>query len=411
MDTVPRKGCASKTRWKRIDGSWRNPDNFRLMNRKNLIVISVTVLLLLLSWSSWLYLLPIFLKELGADDRMVGLSYTLFTLGGTGFQIFGGFFADRWGRKPTVVFPTYFNALLVFMLAFSKIWWVVTIIYTLTAIFSSIQWPAFLAIIGESCYEREKAFSIFELSVAGGFAIGPLVGFFLLKYLNVRQLMIISAFVYLGSAFLRHIALSETLKERKIVSFSLKGIFTRSVLAFLAGSVFLYLLFSITINGPFITLHMKSLGLTERRINLLISFSTLFSLLVSVLSAKILNSKNLLKFYITAIMVHSITIFIWAHFMPGVINTLLLMISFGAVQLVFIGYNTIVTSLSPESKRARTIGTIGTVNGLVSSGGPYIGMMVKVSYGIFSTFILGIIFGWISSFIFSRLSYPNTTSR
>ncbi len=381
------------------------------MKRKNLFVISGTVFLLLMSLSSWLYLLPLFLKQLGANDRMVGVSYTLFTLGGTGFQIFGGFFADRWGRKPAIVIPTYVASLLIFSMSLAKVWWFVTLVYSLTAIFSSLQWPAFLSLVGESCIDREKAFSIFELSVAGGFAAGPLVGFFLLKFLNIRELMMLTAAVYLLSALIRHFILDETLKMKKQGSLDFTGIFSRNVLIFLSGSIFLYLLFSITINGPFITLHMKSLGLNERRINLLISYSTLFSLLVSIAAARILKSENLVRYFITAMLVHSTTIFIWSHLMPGTLNTLLLMISFGAVQLIFIAYNTIVTSLSPQSKRASTIGTIGTINGLVSSGGPYIGMLIKVSYGIYATFMLGILFSLISSFFVSRIPYPNTTSR
>ena len=381
------------------------------MKRKNLYVISGTVLLLFMSLSSWLYLLPLFLKKLGASDRMVGVSYTLFTLGGTGFQVFGGFLADRWGRKPVIVIPTYISSFLIFSMAFAKVWWVVTLFYALSAIFSSLQWPAFLSLIGESCENREKAFSIFELSVAGGFALGPLVGFFLLKFLNVRELMVLTGAIYLFSAVIRHIILDETLSVKKYERPDFAGIFHRDVLIFLSGSIFLYLLFSITINGPFITLHMKTLGLGERKINLLISYSTLFSLLVSVIAARVLKSKHLVKYFIMAMLVHSTTIFIWSYLLPGLLNTLLLMICFGAVQLIFIAYNTIVTSLSPDSKRASTIGTIGTINGLVSSGGPYFGMMVKVNYGIHATFLMGVVFSILSSLFVKRIPYPNTTSK
>ncbi len=381
------------------------------MKNRNLYIVSITVLVSLLSLSSWLYLLPIFLKDLGATDKNVGLSYTLFTLGGTGLQFIGGFLADRWGRKAVIVFPTYATAILGILMGIAKIWWVVTLLYTLTAIFSSFQWPAFLAIVGESCKNKERAFSIFEFSIVSGFALGPLVGYFLLNFTGIRVLIIGSGIIYLLSAITRHLFLHETLQERKSINLGLRRVFTENVIKFLLGSVTLYILFSITINGPFITLHMKTFGLSERKINLLISFSTLFSLLVSILSAKLLRSEVLKKFFIIGILIHGLSTLLWVYIFPKTFNVVLLMISFGAVQMVFIAYNSIISSLSPESIRARTIGTIGTINGLVSSGGPYLGMLIKMHFGIQWTFFTGFLFGIVSSFFFRKVPYPNAISK
>ncbi len=381
------------------------------MKSRNLYIVSSTILVSLLSLSSWMYLLPIFLKDLGATDKNIGFSYTLFTLGGTGLQFVGGFLADRWGRKVAIVLPTYVTAILGILIGIAKVWWIVTFLYTLTAIFSSFQWPAFLAIVGESCKNKERAFSIFEFSIVSGFALGPLIGYFLLNFTNIRVLIVLSGTVFLLSAFVRHLFLQETLNERKGINIDFRRIFTKNVIKFLMGSVTLYLLFSITINGPFFTLHMKTFGLSDRRINLLISFSTLFSLIVSVFSAKLLRANILKRVFTIAILLHGVSAFIWAYVFPQKFNVVLLMISFGAVQMVFIAYNSIISSLSPESIRARTIGTIGTINGLVSSGGPYIGMIIKVHYGIQWTFLMGFLFSVLSAFFFKKVPYPSVTSR
>lgn len=381
------------------------------MKNRNLYVVSVTILVSLLSLSTWLYLLPLFLKDLGATDKNVGLSYTLFTLGGTGLQFLGGFWADRWGRKTVIVFPTYATAILGILMGIVKIWWVVTLLYTLTAIFSSFQWPAFLSIIGESCENKERAFSIFEFSIVSGFAIGPLIGYFLLNFTDIRVLIIGTGLIFLISAITRHLFLYETLSERKSINLDLRRIFTDKVVTFLFGSVALYLLFSITINGPFITLHMKTFGLSDRKINLLISFSTLFSLLVSILSAKLLKAEVLNKFFLVGILMHGISTLIWSFVFPKTINVFLLMISFGAVQMAFIAYNSIISRLSPELIRARTIGMIGTINGLVSSVGPYLGMVIKMHFGIQWTFFTGFLFGILSAVFFRNVPYPRVTSR
>ncbi len=377
--------------------------------KRNLIVLSSTIAVSLLSLTTWLYVLPIYLKNLGATDAEVGLSYTIFTLGNSVFQFPGGLISDRWGRKSVIAIPTYFIAISAALISLAKVWWIVTIFYTLMALLSSIQWPSFLAMIGESCDKRERAFSIFEFSLVSGLAFGPLIGYWLLNFLDIRTLIGITGIVLLLSAILRHLLLIETLSSKGEYTF--KKIFTREVVVFLTGSIFLYLLFSLSINGPFISLHLKDFGLDERRINLIISYSTIFSLLVSIVSARMLGGGNLKRWFIPAILVHAVTIFIWSFVKPGNINILLLMASFGAVQVVFIGYNSMISQLSPENLRARTIGMIGSINGIVSSGGPYLGMMVKLAYSIHATFFLGVVFSIAGAIIFRRVDYPKTTSR
>ncbi len=379
--------------------------------KRNLIVLSSTIAVSLLSLTTWLYILPIFLKDLGASDPNVGLSYTIFTLGNTAFQFLGGFIADRWGRKWVIAIPTYFIAISAIIISLARVWWVVTVFYGMMTVLSSIQWPAFLAMIGESCSRKERAFSIFEFSLVSGLAFGPLLGFWLLNFLQIRQLIVMTGVILFLSAVARHLFLYETLKVRGELRFDFNKIFTREVKTFLAGSVFLYLLFSLSINGPFISLHLKDFGLDERKINLIISYSTIFSLVVSIFAARILHDENLKRWFVISIIIHASTIYLWSYLKPGIVNSIILMTSFGAVQIVFIGYNSIVSQLSPENLRARTIGTIGSINGIISSGGPYAGMIVKLHYSIHATFVMGVIFGIFSSLLFRKVNYPKTISR
>jgi hypothetical protein len=51
-----------------------------LFIEQNVSVLSLTVLFVLMAFFSWYPVLPIYLKELGANDFQVGFSYTLLTL-------------------------------------------------------------------------------------------------------------------------------------------------------------------------------------------------------------------------------------------------------------------------------------------------------------------------------------------
>jgi len=60
-------------------GTWRRISELFALER-NVVVMSLTLFVMVAAYFSWYLLLPIYLRQLGANNFEVGLSYALFTL-------------------------------------------------------------------------------------------------------------------------------------------------------------------------------------------------------------------------------------------------------------------------------------------------------------------------------------------
>ena len=169
---------------------------------------------------------------------MIGLSYSLFGLGYTLAQFFGGYLSDRFGRKYLIVIPTWLFFILYMLMALSNSWVYVAAFYLLVSISSAFQSPSFTSIIAESVEEEKvgMGFAAFEFSIMLGIALGPFVGSSLVNMFGVRGLIIGSAFVSLVAAIIRQLGLIEPTKRQ---SKTLKNLFSKEIMY---GSLLLVLL-------------------------------------------------------------------------------------------------------------------------------------------------------------------------
>lgn len=367
------------------------------LKNRNVLVLSSTVSLILLSLYSWYYLFPLYLKELGASDREVGISYALFTLGFTFAQCIGGYLTDRFGRKWVIILPTYFFPIFYLLLAVSKVWYLPVIFYLFTAVGSAIQIPAFTSIIAESTKRKGKAFGLFEFYIALGIAFGPLIGSVLIDRVGIRTLIISTAVTCLIGAILRHIFLVETQQVKQPKKGAVKTSLNRNFGLFLLSGAFLFLVFSISIHGPFMTLFQKeSLKFSESRISLLFAIGGILSALSSLLGGSMTDKLGGKKILGMSVCLHPFLLFLWSSlsgFAPFFV------ISFAFSQFCYIAYQVVITDLTEEETRGRLIGIFGTTTGLISSLGPIIGMQLKIHYGYKAPFYLAFGFGIISFLI------------
>lgn len=358
---------------------------------RNVLVLSLTVGGTLLFFYAWYYLFPIHLEKLGASQREIGISYTLFSLGFTLAQVLGGYLTDRFGRKFIIVIPTYAFPLLYLFLALAKIWWVCVIFYLVSSILSAIQIPAFTSMISESSESKGRAFGFFECTIAIGIALGPLLGGVLVGRIGMENLILLMCLVTFVSAVIRSIFLTEKKSRVGIGRMDVQENITKNYIWFIIAGCFIFLVLTLTINGPFLTLFQKEVLLfPSSKINFFFAFGGLFSAISSLFGGRLIDKYGGKSILGLSLILHPLLLMLWAV-SKGIMPYFIL--SFLFSQFFYIGYQVIITDMVNEKARGRMIGIFGALTGLVSSIGPVLGMQVKLRFGWPYPFYLSLFFG------------------
>ncbi len=362
---------------------------------RNVLVLSLTVGGTLLFFYSWYYLFPIHLEKLGASQREIGISYTLFCLGFTLAQILGGYLTDRFGRKFIIVVPTYAFPILYLFLALARVWWVCVIYYLATSILSAIQIPAFTSMLSESTERKGRAFGFFEFSIAIGIALGPLLGGFLVEKTGIENLILLTALGTFASAMARFLFLREERTAEKMERMDVWRGITKNYMWFLVAGSFLFLVLTLTINGPFLSLFQKEvLSFSSSRINFLFAVGGLFSAIACLFWGRLIDRYGTRLLLGVSLILHPLLIVLWV-LSGGVLPFFIL--SFLFSQFFYIGYQVIITDIATERARGRMIGIFGSITGLVSSVGPVLGMHMRLRFGWSCPFYLALLFGTAAS--------------
>ncbi len=146
----------------------------------------------------------------GATDKVIGISYTLFSLSFTLAQFVGGYLSDKCGRKLMIVVPTYFMILFYGLMGTAHHWIPVVTFYMAANICSALQSPSFISMIAESSTHKGTAFGIYEGFVALGITIGPLLGAYMVYRITIPGLILLTACMALIVAVIRTVLLKET---------------------------------------------------------------------------------------------------------------------------------------------------------------------------------------------------------
>ncbi len=345
---------------------------------------------------SWSYLVPIHLKNLGASAENVAVAYTLIALSIALFQLLGGILADRFGRKVLVYAPTFALVPPLILLVFVTDWVQAAALVVLINMISGLQFPAFSAILAESTEERHRAFIWFEAALSFGAAVGPIIGAILLRSYDLTILFAGSAVICALAGLLALFKLKETkhaaahahqpLRWREVFDVNLRWYF-------LSG-VFVALVFSISILGPFPTLHLdEALKLSESDINLLFAAGWGIAAILSVFGerlAKKFGPKNILMW---SALLHPATLLLWYMAGASGVHVAVFLISLFFAQFILVGHHLMVAELTTQESRGRIAGMIGTSTGILRSIGPILAMQAKLSWGDWLPFGLAALWG------------------
>jgi MFS transporter, DHA1 family, multidrug resistance protein len=181
-------------------------------HRKNLLILSFTLLVVMLGYSMAMPLIPFYIEKFGVGGTELGWLMSTYALMQLIFAPIWGTFSDRFGRKPVLCVGILGYAVTLFLFGLATSYWMLFAARSLSGVLSSATQPTSLAYIGDNAPEKERSKSMGQLgAVMGiGIIIGPLVG-----GLFSAKSLAMPFFIGSGLAFLALILVAAFLPESK----------------------------------------------------------------------------------------------------------------------------------------------------------------------------------------------------
>lgn len=150
----------------------------RIGNRKNLIVLSFTLVVVMLGFGMVIPIFPFFVDRLGAGGSALGLLVATGALTQLLFGPLWGSISDRTGRKPILMVGMVGYGLSMTLFGLSTELWMLFASQALSGVLASATMVSAMAYIGDSTGERDRAGGMGALGAASGLGIilGPGLG-------------------------------------------------------------------------------------------------------------------------------------------------------------------------------------------------------------------------------------------
>ena len=189
------------------------------MRNSPIFVLFITIFLDLLGFGIIIPILPIFIKELGAQDFQVGLIAAIYPVMNFMFSPFWGTLSDRFGRRPIILWSVVITAVAYLVFANASTLIIIFVSRMLSGIGSaniSVA-QAYIADV-TSPSERAKSMGLIGAAFGLGFIFGPSIGGYL-KSISAEGSVDLVGYVTAGlcviNFILAYFMLPESLKEKK----------------------------------------------------------------------------------------------------------------------------------------------------------------------------------------------------
>ena len=147
-------------------------------NRKNLFILSFTLVVVTLGFGVVIPIIPFYMESLGAGGTELGLLVASYAVMRLIFAPIWGSLSDRLGRKPIMMIGILGYGLTMVLFGFATELWMLFAARILSGILSSATSPTTMAYIGDSTSEQDRGsgMGILGAAVGLGTIFGPALG-------------------------------------------------------------------------------------------------------------------------------------------------------------------------------------------------------------------------------------------
>lgn len=358
----------------------------------NVILLSLTTALIVVTLYTWYPVLPVVLQHRGASSFAVSTVYTLISLAAALLQLQGGILADRFGRRLLLALPTFVAAVLYGVVWWSSNWQFLAIALIVMNATGALQSPSFTALTAESVppERRAQAFSTFQFAVGLATLAGPALGALLLPQLGVRPLMGVTAIATLVAAVMRISWLRDTRRAHAPTQrFRIRDAFGGRLRHLTMASTAFLAVAALTVNGPFIALYAHNQGhLASPLVNLLYSVGWLPAVALSFWLGRRIEAFGSARALAIGVAGHLGILGIWLLLRGELPMMIALAASFLFYQLAVIAWGTLRMEQVGQENAGAALGAIGTVAGIFSAAGPILGGALASLIGPAGAFLL-----------------------
>jgi DHA1 family multidrug resistance protein-like MFS transporter len=195
-------------------------------NRRNLIILFYTMVVIMLGFGMVIPILPFYIKSMGASGTALGALMATYAVMQFIFAPVWGSLSDRYGRRLILMVGILGNALAQLIFGLSTHLWMLFAARTLAGILSSATLPTAMAFIGDSTSERDRGggMGMMGAAMGVGMLLGPGIAGFLATRWLALPFFLASALSFLA-LLLVFIFLPESLpeSERKTSGAKIQG--------------------------------------------------------------------------------------------------------------------------------------------------------------------------------------------
>ena len=221
--------------------------NKSLNNRRNLIILSATMIVIMLGFGIVMPIMPFYIDKLGASGRDLGWLVAVYSLMQLIFAPIWGSVSDRVGRKPVLIVGIVGYAVFLILFGLATQLWMLFLARSLAGILSSATYPSMMAFISDSTTPEERGDGMGKLGAAMGLGVilGPGIGGWLasdslsLPFFIAAGLAVVT--LALVAVFLPESLLPAVRQQTKVRTVDFKALWAalRSPIGILLGMVFL----------------------------------------------------------------------------------------------------------------------------------------------------------------------------
>jgi MFS family permease len=323
----------------------------------NFLVYCITNFIWAAVFNLWYSFLPRYYEALGASVVIIGFLFSLEKVSDGLSNIFGGYFADKIGRKKVIIIGSFLGNISLLILYLATDWIRLIPAIAIFWITVGIQSPTIAALIGESISKKRRASAFSILSVMSyipGIFTVSLGGFLIEKIglLNgLRTSFLISFIIGMSSTLAYIFFLKETLPIPKKVK--VNGMeMPRKIFYFIAS--YSLLMFSVSLVSPFVIFYSQDIiriGMLDWGIvrSFFAAFTLVATIVGGLLSDRLGRKTALLLSFISILFPFSMIL------SKNLIQTIIAHVFASAL---FLGSSTIPVYVLEKSKSAKSIGVV-----------------------------------------------------